>query len=103
MSSIFRLQKDPGFQSMILLKLYIAFIFLNQDSGHCKTNYNNNTENIVSVNAYVAGRHSFAITRLKATNGGMTKDNTFDHRYSFLQYLNVFFYYEVLSSLQLPF
>ena len=74
---------------------------MKQEVGHCKPSYNKYPENIVSLNDNVAGRHSFALKRLKATNGGTTKDDNFDHRYSFynietsfpiIKHQNLFFF-----------
>ena len=79
---------------MILLKLFIICTFLNRELGYCKSNYNNYTKNVISLNTDVAGLHSFAIKRLQATNRVTIKDNNFYHRYSFLQYSYVFSYNE---------
>ena len=83
---------------MTLLKLFIACTFSNRELGYCKSNYNNYTENVISLNTDVAGLHSFAIKRLQARNRVTIKDNNFYHRYSFLQYFNVFSYNEGFIS-----
>lgn len=83
---------------MTLLKLFIACTFLNRELGYCKSNYNNYTENIISLNTDVAELHSFAIKRLQATNRVTIKDNNFYHRYSFY---NILTYFPIMKDLNL--
>ena len=86
---------------MTLLKLFIACTFLNRELGYCKSNYNNYTENIISLNTDVAELHSFAIKRLQATNRVTIKDNNFYHRYSFYNILTYFPIMKTFSVLNL--